>query len=971
MSSLQLSSFKKKHSSPDSSPVRFIHIRGACQNNLKNIDVDIALSRFTVICGPSGSGKSSLAFETLFSEGQRRYTETLSNYARQYIKEASKPLVKSIQNIPPPILLGQKNNIRSSRSTVGTHSEVMDHLRVIFSKAGELLCPKHKTPLKKYSHTQAAKLAGKNFKKGFLLFPIETIDKKNYSQLIFKLLQDGFSKTGQIKNKKLNIERLSEIRKAPQTPFYIVVDRLDFSEQKRVSSSVAQCYSSSLKYNPSLTAGKALLLSSNGDMFFFTENKTCPRCCFSFPLPLTPGLFSFNSPLGACEACRGFGNILTIDESKVAPNPFLTIAEGALCVFSTPSTAFERRQLLAFCKEKKIDIHTPWIHLKKSAKQLLWKGNNKFFGVEGFFNFLENQKYKMHVRVFLSRYKSPQICTACEGGRLRKEVRQVQFQGMDIVEWSRLTFEKLEEKLNRLQPSAAGSSSSFVLIQEAVSALKRKTKFINKIGLNYLQLNRPLRTLSGGELQRLNLASQLGMGFSQILYILDEPTIGLHSQDSRKLIQILKNLQNHGNTVVVIEHDAEVIEQAQSIIEMGPGSGVSGGEVIFSGSSSSFLKMSKSLTAKALQSNSRFTQQKRDTNPATFKYFLSLYGCNAHNLKNIDLKIPLNRVVLCSGVSGSGKSSLAVQTLYPALKKALEFSAVSSSPLSGRKNTPPLNLSDFLKNLPLCRLEGFERIKRAVMIDQSTAEKTVRSFVATYIGIFTPIRKIMADISSNRYRKQRLPGEFSLNVDGGRCPACRGLGYQEIEMIFMDPVKILCETCRGLKFQPYILDIQWNRKNIHQILQMTVKEALSFFASHPAVFSSLALLKKVGLDYLPLGQSLRALSGGESQRLKLAREMADPRINQTFYILDEPSTGLHFKEINLLVQVLHQLVDQGGSVFVVEHNLQMISQSDYIIDLGPSAGRKGGQVVAQSSLLEFVKKNQGATAKCLRKYLNP
>ena len=942
-----------------------IHIRGARQNNLKKIDVDIHLGCLTVICGPSGSGKSSLAFETLFSEGQRRYTETLSNYARQYIKEASKPLVESIQNIPPPILLGQKNNIRSSRSTVGTHSEVMDHLRVIFSKAGKIICPKHKIPLKKYSPAEAAKEASQNFKKGFLLFPIETIDKKNHSQLILQLSQDGFSRIGRLKNKKLNIQRLSETRRLPKAPFYVVVDRLDFSERERASGSIAQCYSSSVKYNPSFTAGKALLFSSDEHLFFFTENQTCLRCCFAFPLPMSPALFSFNSPLGACEACKGFGNILTIDESKVAPNPFLTIAEGVISVFSTPSTAFERRQLLAFCKDKKIDIHTPWIYLKKTAKQTLWRGDKKFFGVEGFFKFLENQKYKMHVRVFLSRYKSPKVCGVCRGGRLRKEIRLVRFQGMDIVEWSQLNFEKLGEKLNHLEFSSNDSSSA-LLIQEAVSALKRKVMFINQIGLSYLQLNRPLRSLSGGELQRLNLASQLGMGFSQILYILDEPTIGLHSQDSQKLIQILKNLQNHGNTVVVIEHDVEVIEQAQRIIEMGPGSGLSGGEIIFNGSASSFFREKKSLTAKALCSAGRTAKQKRETHPKTFKYFLSLYDCTAHNLKKINLKIPLLRLVLCSGVSGSGKSSLAVQTLYPALKKALAF----ENNTSPRKNTAPLKLADFLKDLPLSRLEGFERIKRVVMIDQSSAEKTVRSLVATYIGIFTPIRKIMADISLARDKKHLMPGEFSLNVDGGRCPACRGLGYQEIEMIFMDPVKILCEVCRGLKFQPYILDIQWNKKNIHQILQMTVSEALGFFASYPVIFSSLILLKKVGLDYLPLGQSLSALSGGESQRLKLAREMTDPRINQTFYILDEPSTGLHFKEVNLLVQVLHQLVDQGGSVFVVEHNLQMISQADYIIDLGPEAGKKGGRIVAQSPLLEFIKKNQGATAKCLRKYLN-
>lgn len=931
---------------------QFIEIRGAEQNNLKKINIDIPLHTFCVICGPSGSGKSSLAFETLFAEGQRRYTETLSNYAKQYIKEAVKPLIKSIKNIPPPVLLGQKNNIRSSRSTAGTLSEVMAHLSLIFSKAGHIQCPYHNTTLKQYSSSYGAKEIGKKFEKGFLLFPIKNDQKKNQSLLIRQLMKDGFFRMGQIQKKTLHIQMLNESSHFPSS-FYMIFDRLHFKDIKRTEDSLRGCYEASIKYNPILRSGQALLFSSKKEMFFLSDKPVCPVCQFQFPLPLTPSLFNFNSPLGACRNCKGFGNILSIDANKVIPHPNLTLSEGAIQIFSTPATAFERRQMRAFCKEKNIDLHIPWTHLKKKEQQAIWEGNKNFCGIFGFFKMLENQRYKMHVRIFLSRYKSPKICKICNGGRVREEVKWILFQNKTIQQWSQLTFSELEKQLSLLKVSSSSP------IATACTVLKRKVHLVNQIGLGYLKLNRPIRTLSGGELQRLNLSRQLGLGLSQILYILDEPTIGLHSIDTTKLISILKNLQMNNNTILTVEHDPNVIQQAQHIIEMGPASGSKGGEIIFNGSKENFLKCKSSSTNFLLKKSSKYIfPKKRKVHPQYFKHFLNLKKCHIHNLKNIEVQIPLNRMVVCTGVSGSGKSSLVVDTLYPALKKIL---------FQKKLNHTPIKTHSLLKNIPIQNIEGFEKINKVLLIDQSSVEKNIRSFVATYTGIYTLIRDIMAQASG----KKKIPaGAFSLNVEGGRCSACRGMGYQEIEMIFMDPIRLTCETCKGIKFQSEILKIRFKNKNIHEILQLTVNEAMEFFTIYPSIFNPLSILNKVGLGYLSLGQSLSTLSGGESQRLKLTKELSSSQSYGAFYILDEPSTGLHFKEINLLLKVLHQLVDQGASVLLVEHNLQVIAHCDYIIDLGPGAGEKGGSITSQEFLPDFIKNNHGATAQCLREFLN-
>ena len=924
---------------------KFIEIRGAEQNNLKKIDVDIPLHTFTVICGPSGSGKSSLAFETLFAEGQRRYTETLSNYARQYIKEAVKPLVESVSNVPPPILLSQRNNVRSSRSTVGSHSEILDHLRIIFAKAGVVQCPKHKVPLKKYSSSQGALEIKKKFDRGYLLFPVEKTSKKNREFFKRQMITEGYNRIATIKKNKINVQHISDIKQLPSSLFYGVTDRLSFSDIPRVSDSLSQCYKASLQYNPHFQAGKALLFDLKKGCFFLNEKPACPVCLFEFPLFLTPSLFNFNSPLGACTDCKGFGNTLTVDIHKVVPDTCLTIAQGCIHVFSTPAVAFERRKLNAFCRDKNIDTHTPWNKLSEKQKEALWKGDKSFFGIKGFFDFLETQKYKMHIRIFLSRYKTAVLCSKCKGGRLRKETKWILFQGKSMENWFQMTLSEFQKKLESLKLSA----NEKILIKEPLKALIRKVKFINDIGLGYLRLNRPIRTLSGGELQRLNLSGQLSIGFSQILYILDEPTIGLHAYDCHKLMLMIKQLSALDNTVVVIEHDPEVIQTAEHIIEMGPDSGFRGGEVIYNGSKNSFFKNEKSLTVQAL--SSRQMGSCREINLQNFKYFLKLKGCHLHNLKNINVQIPLGRLTVCTGVSGSGKSSLITETLYNSVRGLLNKKAFSSK--------------DHFVN----QVEGFEKIRRVILVDQSPAEQHSRSLICTYMGFYTFIRELMASAGSN-HPKSFKSRDFSLNVDGGRCPECKGLGYQEIEMVFMDPVRLTCDECKGLRFQSSVLDIQFRNKNIHQILQMTVHQAMEFFTAYPSIFSRLSILHKVGLGYLTLGQSLSALSGGESQRLKLARELSDSKIDGTLYIFDEPSTGLHFKEVDLLIKVLNQLVDQRATVVLVEHNLQLISHCDYVIDLGPSAGEKGGFLVEQNPLPQFIKSKKGVTARCLREFLN-
>jgi excinuclease ABC subunit A len=660
----------------------------------------------------------------------------------------------------------------------------------------------------------------------------------------------------------------------------------------------------------------------------------------------------------------------------VIPNPSLSIADGALHPFNMPSASSDKRLLLEYCKGSKaaragkagkvlkkilkksskpdapefapIDVKVPWKDLPKADRDRLWKGDEKFFGVVGLFEYLETKKYKMHVRVFLSRYKSPFPCPSCKGSRLKPESQYVKVAGYGIGELSAMTVGDLSAVMGKLELTTVQEEvASDILLQ-----LRSRLRFLNDVGVEYLTMDRPTRTLSGGEFQRLNLAKQLGMGLSQTLYVLDEPTVGLHPRDNDRLIGILKQLNALGNTLVVVEHDHDVIASSSNIIEMGPGSGHFGGEVIYSGPTAEFYGAPNSITAPFLRAK-RANKVLKETRPVdidSYKFTIELKGCRGHNLKNVDVKFPLNRLVTVTGVSGSGKSTLVGQTLYPLVARALKV--------------------EFIESQPYDEVTGLKHIHSVLFIDQSPIGKTARSNPVTYLKIYDAIRSILAATPEAKFRGYSA-GTFSLNVDGGRCPLCKGLGFEVIDMMFMDDVRLICDACDGKKFRNEVLEVTYKNKNIFEMLNMTVSEAMDFFVAYPNIRKPLSFLKEVGLDYIRLGQSAGTLSGGESQRLKIAREFIAAQKKATLYILDEPTTGLHFREVEMLMKVLSKLVDAGGSVILIEHNLDVIASSDYVIDLGPEAGSRGGEVVAQGTPEAIMKTAASLTGRYLKAYSKP
>jgi excinuclease ABC subunit A len=966
--------------------VEDIHIWGIKQNNLKNIDVKIRLGSLTVICGPSGSGKSSLAFETLFAEGQRRFIESMSNYARQFLNKAPKPDIEGINNIPPAISIEQKNSVKSSRSTVGTTTELIDYMRLLFEKIGDAYCPIHNVKTEKQSVTQAADQVLKFFSgsRGYIITEIgATTRVAEGKKLHSLLLQDGYlriyvpvvekekapvkkAKAKKAKASKVdepheysaitqeNMGQIVEISDAkilkkglPKETFYLVIDRASFNaeDRGRLADSLTQAYEASVKYNVGVVSRSCRVLTVDGKRLHMSEENSCPICNYT-PPPLTSRLFSFNSPVGACPTCKGFGNILELDEKKVVPNSSLSIAQGALNPFTMPSAANDKKELFAFCKKAKIDLHSPWKDLPSDQRKKIWDGTKDFFGVKGLFEYLEEIKYKMHVRVFISRYRSPFLCTECKGSRLRKEALHVLIQNQSIDDFSKMTIENLSAAFEKMSLT----KNQMEIAEEVFKQIRSRLQFLMRVGVHYLTLNRETRTLSGGEYQRLMLANQLGMGLSQALYVLDEPTVGLHPRDNDRLISILKDLKNIGNTLVVVEHDHDVIKNSENIIEMGPGSGYLGGQVVYSGTTEDFYNFENSTTVPFLKPKKNWVPLRavRPVDVSTYKYKVELTGASGNNLKNVDVTIPLHRLVAVTGVSGSGKSTLVTKTLYPALAKALDIEHI---PIASHE-----------------RLTGADYLKNVLLIDQSSIGKSARSSPITYLKAFDAIRSIMASTPEAKARGY-TPGTFSLNVDGGRCPACQGTGYEEIDMMFMDNVIIPCDVCDGKKYRSEILEIQYNKKNVFEILSLTVAEAMNFFVAHPNIRKPLSVLKEVGLDYLQLGQPAATLSGGESQRLKIAKELSQIQQKSTLYILDEPTTGLHFREVDLLMKVLNKLIDSGGSVIVVEHNQDVIRGADFIIDLGPEAGAKGGKIVAQGSPEEIMKNKKSLTGQYLKRYI--
>lgn len=986
-----------------------IEIWGVKQNNLKNIDVEIPLGSFTVVCGPSGSGKSSLAFETLYAEGQRRYIESLSNYARQFLGKAPKPDIEGIRNIPPAIAIEQKNSVKTSRSTVGTTTELTDYLRLLFEKVGTALCPTYGFKIERESVTNATQkvLAQFSGSRGYVLAPVykdhrlasgkklhQLLIKEGFHRIYVPMLTKLSSTKSAVEARRKNDKKDSSVtidnpglppcrppeaarpvgavidlkpsaagaKEIPEGDFFVVIDRMSFSreDEGRLADSITQAYSTTLKLNSGIVGGRANVLTVDGKELLLSEENSCAVCGFTFP-NVTAQLFSFNSPVGACSGCNGFGNLLLLDESKVIPNPNLSIIEGAIHPFTMPSASADKKLLLQHCKKIGIDLNVPWKNLSEADRNRLWKGDEKFFGVVGLFEYLETKKYKMHVRVFLSRYKSPFTCPTCNGSRLKSESEYVKVGGFSIGQLTKMTIGDLSLAFEKIAKTDL-SESQLEVAAEILLQIRSRLGFLIDVGVEYLTIDRATRTLSGGEFQRLNLAKQLGMGLSQTLYVLDEPTVGLHPRDNNRLIGILKKLNALGNTLVVVEHDHDVISNASHIIEMGPNSGHLGGEVMFSGPTYNFLSDEKSITAPFLRTrkspgvndfSSPSNSSKSIHRPVeigSYKYAIGLSGASGHNLKNIDVRFPLNRVVSVTGVSGSGKSTLVSRTLYPALAQALKV--------------------EYIQGQPYKKISGLDFIKNVLFIDQGPIGKTARSNPVTYLKIYDSIRAIFAAVPESKVRGYNS-GFFSLNVDGGRCPVCRGLGYEVIDMMFMDDVKLICDACDGNKFRREVLEVTYKNKNIKDILELTVAEAIDFFVAYPSIRKPLSFLKEVGLEYIRLGQSASTLSGGESQRLKIAREFIATQQKATLYILDEPTTGLHFREVELLMKVLSKLVDAGGSVILIEHNLDVIKSSDFVIDLGPEAGVNGGEIVAQGTPYDIMNNSNSLTGKYLRAYCSP
>jgi len=921
-----------------------IKLKGVRQNNLKNIDVEIPLHKMNVICGPSGSGKSSLAFETLFAEGQRRFIESLSNYAKQFIQKAPRPDFDSISNIPPAIALEQRNGVKNSRSYVGSITEMADYLRLLFDKLAIPYCPEHNVECIKLSPSDATQMLFKKAKnqRGYLLVELSPQALLPVKELHAYLLQSGYLRILIKSGRTWAIDSLSnpEIikRGLKLKDTYVVLDRFEVKDddQDRVADSMEQAYELHKKIYGTDQPVKVIFYNNDDLWLIFNSELSCPICQF-IPVTKSFGLFNSNSPLGACSKCKGFGSILELDPDKVIPDVTKSIEQGALEPFSMPSAESEKRELLKYCRKKKIPIDRAWCDLKKEHRDLLWNGDTDFIGVLGLFNYLEQIKYKMHVRVFISRYRSARVCPDCGGFRLKPEAYVYRVKNQD---WRYFMITPLDQ-LKKWFDEVTWSESEIEGLKEVIIQLRSRLNYLIEVGLPYLTLLRETRTLSGGEYQRIMLANQLGMELSQALYVLDEPTIGLHPRDNGRLIQIMRRLRDLGNTLVVVEHDEDVIKQSDYIFEMGPGSGVMGGEILFHGEIESFLENKNSLTASYLREDRYKTPiLRRPVDLAQHKYKLQIQGASGHNLKNIDVTIPLNRFVVVSGVSGSGKSSLVRRILYPALANYFKI--------------------DFDRPLPYKSIVGLEFLKGVVLLDQSPLSRNARSMPVTYLKIFDRIRDQFAATTMAKLLGYNS-SYFSLNVDGGRCPICKGTGYQEIDLVFMDNVILPCEECDGTRYKNEVRQIMLNGYTIIDVLAMTVDEASKLFALDPPLHKAFNLLKEVGLSYLKLGQSTQTLSGGEAQRLKIVRELLESKQRQALYILDEPTTGLHFREVDMLIHVLQRLVDSGASVLVIEHNTRVIKSADWIIELGPEGGQLGGQIVAQGTPEDLIKSSNSVT----------
>ncbi len=930
-----------------------IVVRGARVNNLKNISFSIPIERLTVVTGVSGSGKSSLAFDTVYAEGQRRYVESLSAYARQFLERMDKPDVDEIIGIPPAIAIRQKNATRNPRSTVGTQTEIYDYLRLLYARVGVTICRVCGREVNRDSPESAADETLRTLPEGtrfYVLFPAdaglraededapsrrrakEALSANAVKAHVMSLMQRGFTRFR--RGAETFEVRAPEDYALPDFGgVFVLVDRLVARPdvRGRLVDSLETCFREG--------HGAAIIETVEPEPRFlrFSERFEC-KYDGTVYAPPEPRLFSFNNPYGACPTCQGFGNIIGLDLDLVIPDPNLSLEEGAIEPWTKPQFDWAREELRRFCRAEKIPMDLPFNELTRAQQRSIIEGKGKWGGVRGFFAWLETKKYKLHVRVFLAKYRGYTICPDCGGGRLRQEARDVRVGGKTLPELCALSIKEAAAFFETLELDAERAAIAERLLVE----IRSRLRFLVDVGLEYLTLDRLASTLSGGEAQRIQLATSLGSSLVGALYVLDEPSIGLHPRDGLRLIRLLQSLRDIGNTVLVVEHDPEMIRAADHILDIGPAAGELGGQVIYEGNYEGLLQHPTSLTARYLRGDLEIkepTQRK-----PVGKRRLQLRGAREHNLKNIDLDIPLDMLVCVTGVSGSGKSTLVHDCIYAGLKK--------------QRGEWQGQVGKFR------RLDGGQHLDDVVLVDQSPIGRTPRSNPVTYIKAYDAIRELFA--STREAQAQGLdPAHFSFNVPGGRCDVCEGGGTVTVEMQFLADVELVCEECKGMRFKPHILDVRYRGKNIYEVLNMTVREALLFFRDVPKVTNRLRVLDEVGLGYLRLGQSATTLSGGEAQRVKLAAHLAKKTGARTLYIFDEPTTGLHFDDINKLLAAFRSLVEAGGSLLVIEHNLDVIKTADYIIDLGPEGGEAGGYVVACGTPEELMKVERSHTGRFL------
>jgi excinuclease ABC subunit A len=900
-----------------------ISIRGARVHNLKDLSIDLPHNQLVVVTGVSGSGKSSLVFDTIYAEGQRRYVESLSAYARQFLERMEKPDVDEIDGIAPPIAIRQKNTTRNPRSTVATATEIYDFLRLLYARAGRTFCDNCGGRVMRDSVDQVAArvLSQESGSRWYILFPIHVPkDTADLRDQLFELRKKGFNRLFQ-DGKTFEFSTPESLLEVDFTkPLYSLVDRISINDSmhQRIVDSLEICYRE---------AGEVLFQSATDSTALrFSEKFACKTCEKEFEAP-EPPLFSFNSPMGACPRCQGFGNTIDYDLELVIPDKGKSLEQGAVDPWTKPVYSWFYEEDVKPRAKGKARLNVPICDLKPEEKE--WVAQQ----VRKFFREVETKKYKVHVRVFLSRYRGYAECPDCKGSRLRKEALLVKVGDQTMADTVRMNIARAYEFFSTLELSPEESQIADKVLVE----IRQRLKFLNDVGLEYLTLDRLSATLSGGEAQRIQLATCLGSQLVGACYILDEPSIGLHSRDTERLIRILEELRDLGNTILVVEHDPDVMRAADHVVDLGPGAGESGGKVLFSGPFSKLLKNGNgSLTSRYL-SGDLSTVRLRRRIPVNSKKTLKVVGAQAHNLKNIDVNIPLGMMVSITGVSGSGKSTLVHEVIYKSLMKRLH------------KAPQPASEGESIAERLTCRdVEGTEKLTDVVLVDQSPIGRTPRSNPVTYLKAFDVIREIFASTPESD-RRGYTAGHFSFNVPGGRCEACQGDGTVTVEMQFLADVELICEECHGTRYKSGILEVRHKGLNIHEVLQLTVREALSFFSDVPKLVQRLKPLSDVGLGYLRLGQSATTLSGGEAQRVKLAAHLTQASSKGTLYIFDEPTTGLHFDDIKKLLDAFEKLVQAGASLLIIEHNMDVIRASDWIIDLGPEGGDGGGRVVVEGT----------------------